>query len=341
MTTESVMHMVSFELKVKVSAAAELPAPSHIAASVFLPDPAKLTSPPVAIFAFPGGGYSKGYFDLHLTGHSGYSQAEHHVERGIVFIAADHLGVGASSIPDLTALSIETVAAANDAAIREISARLETGSLGPGLPPLRGLVTIGIGQSMGGCITIVMQGRQATCNAIACLGFSAIHTVLPQRTEAARQRGIAANKLFRNHDLTKPARGRGAMGELDFLYPFHWEDVPQDLLDADIRSGYPVRKTTPRWGSATVPAFARLMLSPGYVAQEAAAIEAPVLIAAGERDVVPDPHAEPAAFKSSRDVSVYVVPNMAHMHNFASTRRLLWDRIADWACMVAREARRS
>ena len=131
------------------------------------------------------------------------------------------------------------------------------------------------------------------------------------------------------------------MGELDFLYPFHWEDVPQDLLDADIRSGYPVRKTTPRWGSATVPAFARLMLSPGYVAQEAAAIEAPVLIAAGERDVVPDPHAEPAAFKSSRDVSVYVVPNMAHMHNFASTRRLLWDRIADWACMVAREARRS
>jgi len=63
-----------------------------------------------------------------------------------------------------------------------------------------------------------------------------------------------------------------------------------------------------------------------------------VLIAAGERDVVSDPHAEPAAFRSSKDVSVYVVPNMAHMHNFASTRTLLWDRIADWSLMVAGEA---
>jgi pimeloyl-ACP methyl ester carboxylesterase len=325
--------MEPIELKVDVSAAVPLPGPLHIAASVFLPEPAKLTSPPIAIFAFPGGGYSKGYFDLHPPNHRGYSQAEHHLERGIVFVAADHLGVGASSIPDLAALSIEMLAGANDAAIRQICAQLAAGSLSRGFPALTNLARIAIGQSMGGCITIVMQGRLRTCDAIACLGFSAIHTVLPQRTEAARQQGIAANKFFRNQELCELALG-GRSVEVDFVYPFHWEDVPQDILDADMKGGYPVRKTAPPWGSVTMPACARLMLSPGYVAQEAAVIDVPVLIAAGERDVIPDPHAEPSAFKSSKDVSVCVVPDMAHMHNFASTRKLLWDRIANWSVMV-------
>jgi alpha-beta hydrolase superfamily lysophospholipase len=301
---------------------------------MFLPEPAEITSPSLVIFAFPGRGYSKEYFDLHPAGHIGYSQAEHHTQRGIIVVAADHLGVGASSIPDLAALTIEMLAAANDAAILEISARLADGCLTPKFPALSNLVKIAIGQSMGGCISIVMQGRLATCDAIASLGFSAIHTILPQRTEAARQQGIAANKFFRNQNLREI---RGGTAGTDFLYPFHWEDVPRDILDADMECGYPVRKTTPPWGSVTMPACARLMLSPGYVAQEAAMIEVPVLIAAGERDVVPNPHAEPGAFKSSRDVSVYVAPNMAHMHNFASTRRLLWDRIADWSMMIARE----
>src|SRR2546427_469009 len=52
--------------------------------------------------------------------------------------------------------------------------------LSEALPPLPGLVRIGIGQSMGGCLTVVMQGRHATFDAIAPLGYSAIHTVLPQ-----------------------------------------------------------------------------------------------------------------------------------------------------------------
>ncbi len=329
--------MESVELKIDVSAAVALPGPLHIAASVFLPDAATLTSPPVVMFAFPGGGYSRGYFDIHAPGHSGYSQAEHHTGRGIIFVAADHLCVGSSSIPDPAALSIEMLAAANDAAIREITAQIAQGALKRGFPPVRNPVTIAIGQSMGGCITIVMQGRLRTCDGVASLGFSAIHTVLPQRTEAARLRGIAANKLFRNQDLRKLAAAASGAGDVDFVYPFHWEDVPQDILDADMKGGYPLRKTTPPWGSLTMPACARLMLSPGYVTQEAAAIDVPVLIAAGERDVVPDPRAETGAFKSSRDVSVYVVPNMAHMHNFASTRTLLWNRIADWSLTVARE----
>jgi hypothetical protein len=77
------------------------------------------------------------------------------------------------------------------------------------------------------------------------------------------------------------------------------------------------------------------MLAPGAVATEAAAITVPVLVAVGERDVVPNPWMEPFAFKSSTDISVFVVPRMAHMHNFAHTRHLLWDKIHSWGTGVA------
>jgi hypothetical protein len=36
---------------------------------------------------------------------------------------------------------------------------------------------------------------------------------------------------------------------------------------------------------------------------------------------------------------VFVVPRMAHMHNFASTRRLLWERSMDWVDAIGRAAR--
>ncbi len=49
------------------------------------------------VFAMPGGGYSRGYFDMEFEGHSGYSQAAHHVERGLVVVSIDHLGVGEST----------------------------------------------------------------------------------------------------------------------------------------------------------------------------------------------------------------------------------------------------
>jgi hypothetical protein len=58
-------------------------------------------------------------------------------------------------------------------------------------------------------------------------------------------------------------------------------------------------------------------------------------VTGSERDTCPNPLAEPAAYRNSRDVAVYVVPRMAHMHNFASTRLMLWDRIEAWARCVA------
>jgi len=44
---------------------------------------------------------------------------------------------------------------------------------------------------------------------------------------------------------------------------------------------------------------------------------------------------ELAAFQSARDLAQFVAPKMAHMHNFAGTRELLWKRIDAFVAQVA------
>jgi pimeloyl-ACP methyl ester carboxylesterase len=310
--------------------------PLSIAATVHMPH--SLSNPPIVMFAIPGGGYARGYFDMHFPGHTGYSQVEHHTERGIIVIAIDPLGVGTSSIGDLARISFEDLASTYHATVRQITERLKAGSLTIELAALAEFVTVGIGQSMGGCITILTQARYGTFDAVAPLGYSAIHTVLPQRTRAETTHAIEALQRFADEGAPDTDTiARSSTHIPDWVYPFHWEDVPDDILACDMQGGYPLRKTVPSFGSATLPACALHMMVPGAVAVEAAAIQVPVLIGMGERDVCPNPHAEPAAYTTSRDVSLFIVPRMAHMHNFAGTRRCLWDRLVHWCGAVASE----
>jgi hypothetical protein len=38
----------------------------------------------------------------------------------------------------------------------------------------------------------------------------------------------------------------------------------------------------------------------------------------------------------SSDITLVVIPEMAHMHNFADTRGQLWDRFYAWLAILAR-----
>lgn len=327
--------MNRIELRIDVSHSVPLPGRHEVAMTAYLPPAASLGDVPTAIFASPGGGYTRHYYDMHPPGHNGYSQAQAHVAEGFIFVSYDHLGVGDSSTECLREYTIHHLAAANHAAVLEVSTRLMDGTLGDALPPLPRPARIGIGQSMGGCVTVVMQGRHATFDGVAALGNSAIHTVLPQREARDRERALEHHARIGTRALAEITVEEASQGVADFVYPFHWEDVPADILRADMEGGYPLRKTAPPWGSLTVPPCAVTLVTPGAIAPEAAAITVPVLVAVGERDVCPDPHAEPTAYRASTDVSLFIVPRMAHMHNFASTRALLWSRIAGWSRRVA------
>jgi pimeloyl-ACP methyl ester carboxylesterase len=193
---------------------------------------------------------------------------------------------------------------------------------------------------MGGCVTIVTQGLHKTFDAIVPLGYSAIHTVPPLKDPVAR-RGLIESmaKLNRQTDVRTLSIEEQASSHTrdEMSYPHHWEDVPRAIVEADTAPGYPFRRVgawPPPWRTASLPRCALIMMSPGAVTEEARRICVPVLTAMGERDVCPEPHHEPAAFSRSQDVSKFVVPRMAHMHNFASTREVLWDRIVGWSKMV-------
>jgi pimeloyl-ACP methyl ester carboxylesterase len=111
---------------------------------------------------------------------------------------------------------------------------------------------------------------------------------------------------------------------------FYYDDV--DVERFETTSGDQLAP----WASATVPrAVIESVLTPGVIAPEAAAVRSPVLVAMGERDVIADPKGEPRAYLSAMSVDLFVCPSMGHMHNFASTRELFWQRIDTWGRWVA------
>lgn len=306
---------------------------AELAVSVHTPDDPDPRAP--LVVAFPGGGYSRGYYNLQLPDHEGYSQVEHHTAAGHVVVAIDHLGVGDSSPVDLTSLTFESLAAANAGVTAEVVSRLRARTLDPALPAFNPVRVVGVGQSLGGAILTVHQANHRTFDAVAFLGWSGRQTILPTPPDKAAaeyvapERGSAVDREF----VASAARS-ARWG--DFSYAFHYDDVPDDIVGADVGPNAPIREEPiPPWASATTPTCAITALSPRVVAAEAGRIATPVFIGSGERDVVPDPWAEPSAYRSSTDITVAVIARMAHMHNFASTRARLWDRLATWYSVSA------
>jgi pimeloyl-ACP methyl ester carboxylesterase len=301
---------------------------AEIATTVW--EPTDRTASSVVCVGSPGGGYARGYFAMSLPGRETDGQAGYHVERGWTFVAIDHLGVGESTVPP-GSLSYETVAAAGHTALTRLLERLE----------LRDRTLIGIGQSMGGGFLIVQQAHHRTFDAIAVLGASAIHTVVPTRPGTpplafpwiARTTAESSQPVVLNSQVLEP--GLTASGDASPLaWAFHFDDEPPGIVAQDMAAD-----RLPPWRSPTVPSCAVLGIVPGQVASEAASIAVPVFVGTGERDVVPDPSLEPFAYRSATDITVFVCPGMAHMHNFATTRHRLWERLHHWGEGVARVRR--
>lgn len=334
------------DLQIDVTDAAGLNTPAHIAVTVTLPEASLLTVPPVVCFGFPGGGYNRQYFSLDLRDSGTGGQANFHARRGWVFVSCDHLGVGQSTVPQPDTLDYETISKANAVAVDAVMRRLTDGDLTDRFPALPDVVALGIGQSMGGCFTIVLQARHRPFAAVGLLGYSAVHTVVPNRPGTP---AVPAPWIPRDSNLSDPlvlnaaTLARSTSGALDQLaatsqpdehpwaWAFHFDDVPDTIVQRDLAPEPPLAP----WRSPTIPACALKMLAPGTVATEAAAIDVPVLVAVGERDVVPDPRMEPKAYASSPDITLFVCPGMAHMHNFAGSRTRLWERIHSWGTGVA------
>jgi alpha-beta hydrolase superfamily lysophospholipase len=309
------------ELRIDVGRVSGLGGSLQTAALVCLPEPTRLPERPVIAFCWPGGGYSRGYYDLQIDGLPGYSQAEFLAERGVITVACDQLGVGDSDEPDRSKLTHENVAAADRATVDEILLRFARGEIADGYPVVENPLRIGVGHSYGGMLVIVQQGRMRTFHGLAVLGYSGIGIEPP--TPLADGTSATGGRV--------PPLAEMTPRELMTFF-FHWEDVPTEIVERDMAGEHPTRvPPLPMWASARRPGGRHWSPSPpAVVAHWANVIESPVFIGVGERDIVPDAYAEPGAYRRSSDITVFVTPRMAHMHNFAGTRRVLWNRLASW-----------
>ena len=281
----------------------------EVAADVFLPEGSD--TPAAALFCFPGGGLSRGYFDLAAEGRS-FARAL--TARGFVVVTIDSLGWGESGRPrDGFALVPEAIAAANAHAVETLAGELE--ARWPGLP------RIGVGHSLGALLAIVQQAEHESFDALVLLGASTrgLRVVLSDEELAYADRPEAARA-----ELVRLARKRSG-GEA-------WFELPKAARAGAIFNGGadPAALAAMRAVGcevASVPALFSMI--PGSSAPWAERVRVPVFLGIGERDITGPPHEVVASFPASPDVTLFVQPGAGHSHfAFASCERL-FARIGD------------
>jgi pimeloyl-ACP methyl ester carboxylesterase len=309
--------MVPKAVSFDVSAALDSAQPLSQSALIFAPEDA--TRAKGVLVCLPGGTYDKNYWHLEVAGHPGYSFGEHLAGCGFVVVAVDHLGVGASDdFPGHAGL--ESMARGDAEVVRQIRASIANCSFVPDLPT--DLPVVGVGHSMGACLTTMVQAMASSYDAVALLGYGIDVSNVDNTTS-----GVDLESSIQQNFQVLQSLSGAADGATSWTVPrtilrelFYSPDVPSAVVDADDLS------------LSRIPARANAeVVSPGFVSPYAAAIEVPVFLAFGEaRDTSSDPHQELMNYRSATDVSLYLVPGSHHCHNMAMTRAQLWDRISRW-----------
>jgi alpha-beta hydrolase superfamily lysophospholipase len=304
-----------------------------LAVSVTAPEGARLADPPLVYFCVPGGGLDRGYFDLRAGGGTRFSFAVQMAERGCVTIAIDPLGIGGSTRPrrgfELTAdVHARSLAKLHDT----LCARLRTGGFIPSLPPLRDLVSIGVGHSVGALLVLFQQAAERSYDALALLGFGT--GGLPAALDDDL-RGYAGDPAGARANATRFAR--------------RWYADPYPVLDVEgrgreIYGGRPDPQALQAMRGCRAPLLATVavfVIVPGSSAPEAACVDVPLLLVAGDSDLCGPASGLPASFPRSPAISVLELAGTGHSHFAFPSVDELFARMAAWAgSLVARRSLR-
>ena len=274
-------------------------------------------TPQAILVCFPGGGMTRGYFDLAAPG---YSFAGYASRRGFLVVLVDHPGTGDSDAPDdgwtLTPMVVASIeAAAVDRALAQLS-----------LP----VPVIGVGHSMGAHLLIHQQVMTKAFDGLALLGWGG--RGLPQYLDAddrelgqldATDPDAFTARLVASAQRRFPGplpRGRGGGAQFLVKNPLT-QEVRQSLAAA--------------YGPLLAVCGHASMI-PGSARRAAAAVDVPVFLGVGEHDIATEHRLIPGEFPASGDVTLYVLPGAGHNHNVEPGREQLWDRVTSWAGQLAR-----
>jgi len=263
------------------------------------------------VFCFPGGGMSRRYFDLDGT----YSMAGHLAGSGFTVVAVDHPGVGDSPPPaepwDLTP---SYVADRDAGAVAALRTRI-------------GGTAIGLGHSMGSMLTVVAQARHRCFDALALLGWA--------HGEGYRDTALAGHlspeELALVGDPSVPEANIVELAKRRFGRPL---PVGSTTTSEFLLGGMAV---TAEGLEAIAHARSALLAVCGLasmlklVGPDVAALDVPVLVGVGERDITVDVRQTAPSLAACPDITLYVLPGAGHNHNIAPNRTALWERVAVWA----------
>jgi len=292
----------------------------HLAGWVFAPETPEPRMP--ILCCLPGGSYSKAYWHLEVAGRTGYSFGQHMAGLGMLVVALDHINVGESSRhPRAVDLTPDVVAAVNAVAFSEILQRTADGTLVGEMDALDPGPRVGVGHSMGAMLTIFQQSLHRSYDAIAPLGYGTVGPIIDPTPELGRGVHVptyeSVMELGRSGALDNSVAAERR--EVGMHHHFYWDDVPEDVIAADDLT------------NATLPGVTGPMSVVPFIASDhAGRIECPVFIGLGERDSTPSHYDEARAYSSSNDVTLFILERSAHCHNSASTREVLWNRLARW-----------
>lgn len=308
-------------MEVDVSSLA-LPGLHTCAVDVFTPTELPAGRPPVVACCLPGGYMTRGYFDLTVPAAVGqYSMARHLTDRGLIVVTVDPPGVGGSDVPDDPALlTPDTLADVVAVVVRTVVA---------GLALPRAPVVLGIGHSAGALLTTYVQARHRPYAAAALLGFAG--RGLPDAL-TDDERAVADD----------PAAARSALPHLVAARFGTARPAPPARSTSMFSGGPEPEAVKEAMRAARGPLLAMLGLTsmiPGASAPELAALDVPLFLGVGDRDITGAPRDIPAHFPAATDVTLYVLADAGHAHNVAPTRARLWDRLVTWIDGLTRPPR--
>ena len=221
-------------------------------------------------------------------------QAAFYTDRGWIFVACDPLGFGDATVPAVDVLDYDNGSLGNLVTVQTVLAKLRDGELGD--RAVADPVTLGIGQSMGGCFTLVLQGRQRHSTRSVCSGTArsarivpsrpgtppavwpwiAAGPISPTRSPTTRRRSPAAAGPLLEGKMVRLATGEAGRASVRVVVPLR-RYVDPGVVAEDLYAGTDPGKPLPSWRSASTPACGIYMVAPGTVALEAASITSPVL----------------------------------------------------------------
>ncbi|HUN37280.1 MAG TPA: alpha/beta hydrolase [Trebonia sp.] len=303
------------------------PGCKELALEIIPPAGAGPPVPRAVLVCFPGGGMSRGYFDLAVPG---YSFAEFARQRGFLVVLADHPGVGDSDRPDDGwTLTPDVVAGIEVAAVRRALAQLRAGDVDGVTALASSAAVVGVAHSMGAQLLIHQQALSRCYDGLILLGWGG-HG-LPQYLDAedlalAELDGDSPDtyaaalvaRARRRHADPLPVLGRGSSGLLvASVLP---DDVHQALVD--------VR-------APLLAVVGHASLIPGSTRRASAEVSVPVFLGVGENDIATNHRLIPSEFPASTDITLFVLAGAGHNQNVEPGRHELWERVTSWADQLA------